>query len=119
LTEKEHDRDDDQDDPDVDSIMHAERDNAFNDATGRLIPRTQVVSESRFFRAAVHDAVAALTSSVAVLGLVAIGILAVVLQTPGAALIASTCGTGVAAIVLAVLGQPPFKPNITIKRTDA
>jgi len=44
-------------------------------------------------------------------------IFAVVLQIAGAAWIASTCGTGAAAITMAAYGQP-FKRKLNIKRID-
>jgi len=92
------------DTPDVDAIMSTGRNDAFTTATGPLIPVTEVVTESRFYRVAVHP-VAGVVSVVVVLGLLATGILAVVLQIPGAAWVASTCGGGAAAITLAVYGR--------------
>jgi len=100
--------------PDLDTIKSSPPGEAFDNATGRLIPETQVaVTESRFHKAAVHDAVAGFTSVVVVLGLVMACVFAVVQQVPGAAWIAGTCGPAAAGVTLAILGQPPFKPNIT------
>jgi len=108
------------DEEDLDSIMQSSGPtDAFNDALGRRrTEATEYTPETRTFRTALQGNVASITASVVALGLTVACILAIGLQIPGAAFIAATCGPAAMSVALAALGQPPFKPNITIRHFD-